>query len=114
MPEQSSRAYSPCEGHPSTSVVLLNGILTWRLCLQQVRLIEFSPCEQYLITYSSIEPSNPREKAKVLLNVFDTKTGKKLRAFDNSVDEFAIGTAAGPGGALRWPVFKWAGGPKDM
>ena len=80
----------------------------------QVRLIEFSPCEQYLITYSSIEPSNPREKAKVLLNVFDTKTGKKLRAFDNSVDEFAIGTAAGPGGALRWPVFKWAGGPKDM
>ena len=80
----------------------------------QVRLIEFSPCESYLITYSSMEPSNPREKAKVLLNVFDTKTGKKLRVFDNSVDEFAIGTAAGPGGALRWPVFKWAGGSKDL
>jgi translation initiation factor 3 subunit B len=32
---------------------------------QNVQLIEFSPAEKYLMTYSSIEPSNPREKVQV-------------------------------------------------
>jgi translation initiation factor 3 subunit B len=32
---------------------------------QNVQLIEFSPAEKYLMTYSSIEPTNPREKVQV-------------------------------------------------
>ena len=44
-------------------------------CLAQVWLLDFSPCEKYLVTYSSQEPSNPREKASVLFNVFETRTG---------------------------------------
>ncbi len=43
------------------------------------QLIDFSPGERYLMTYSSIEPSNPRESMGILLNVFDTRSGKKLR-----------------------------------
>eukprot|EP00891_Asterochloris_glomerata_P006248 jgi/Astpho2/6248/Aster-03652 len=79
----------------------------------EVRLVDFSPNERYLISYSSQDPSNPREKATVIFNVFDLKTGRKLRNFTGSVDEFAVGTAAGPAGVLRWPVFKWAGGKED-
>ena len=48
----------------------------------QVWLLDFSPCEKYLVTYSSQEPSNPREKASVLFNVFETRTGTCLSAKD--------------------------------
>uniref|UniRef100_A0A383V8L2 Eukaryotic translation initiation factor 3 subunit B n=2 Tax=Tetradesmus obliquus TaxID=3088 RepID=A0A383V8L2_TETOB len=80
---------------------------------QNVQLIEFSPAEKYLMTYSSIEPTNPREKVQVALNVFDTRSGKKLRIFGGNMEDYAIGSSAGPGGALRWPIFKWAGGLED-
>ncbi len=33
--------------------------------------------------------------------------------FEGPADEFAVGSSAGPGGALKWPVFKWAGGKDD-
>lgn len=39
--------------------------------------------------------------------------GKKLRTFEGPVDEYAVGTAAGAGGAVNWPLFKWAGGSTD-
>lgn len=71
-------------------------------------MIEFSPDEKYLITYSSREPSNPHEKAGLLLNVFDTHTGQKLRKFEGSIEEYAVGAAAGVDGSLKWPIFKWA------
>lgn len=31
------------------------------MILMQVKLIDFSPGEKYLVTYSSHEPSNPRD-----------------------------------------------------
>jgi translation initiation factor 3 subunit B len=80
---------------------------------QNVQLLEFSPAEKFMMTYSSIEPTNPREKVQVLLNVFDTRSGKKLRIFTGNMEDYAIGSSAGPGGALRWPIFKWAGGLED-
>ena len=46
----------------------------------QVWLLDFSPCERYLVSYSSQEPSNPREKASVLFNVFETRTGTRIWA----------------------------------
>ncbi|KAK9824494.1 hypothetical protein WJX72_010811 [[Myrmecia] bisecta] len=76
-------------------------------------LIDFSPCEKYLISYSSQEPNNPREKASLTLNIFDIRNGKKLRNFTGGTEDFAVGAAAGPGGSLKWPVFKWAGGCDD-
>jgi len=78
-----------------------------------VQLIEFSPAERFLFTYSHIEPTNPREKLTILLNVFDTRTGRKLRVFEGPMDDYAVGSAQGPNGSLRWPFFKWAGGLED-
>jgi len=79
----------------------------------QVRLIQFSPEETFLVTYSPVEPANPREKAGLVLNLFDSRTGRKLRNFAGSAEDYAVGAAAGPAGALKWPVFQWAGGCGD-
>eukprot|EP00252_Welwitschia_mirabilis_P007653 TRINITY_DN1925_c0_g1_i1.p1 TRINITY_DN1925_c0_g1~~TRINITY_DN1925_c0_g1_i1.p1 ORF type:complete len:724 (+),score=157.56 TRINITY_DN1925_c0_g1_i1:218-2389(+) len=83
-----------------------------RFAHQQVRLIDFSPGENFLVTYSSHEPSNPRDTQRVTLNVFDVRTGKVLREFKGSADDFATG---GTGGvtSVSWPVFRWAGGRGD-
>lgn len=79
----------------------------------QVRLIQFSPEENFVVTYSPVEPTNPREEAGLVLNLFDSRTGRKLRNFAGSAADYAVGAAAGPGGALKWPVFQWAGGCGD-
>jgi len=73
-----------------------------------VRLIEFSPDEKCMVTYSSREPSNPNEKAGLLLNVYDCNTGHKLRQFEGSIEDYAVGSAAAGDGSLKWPIFKWA------
>ncbi|CAI0413995.1 unnamed protein product [Linum tenue] len=78
----------------------------------QVKLIDFSPGEKYLVTYSSHEPSNPRDANRVVINIFDVRTGKVMRDFKGSADEFAIGGAGGVTG-VSWPVFRWGGGKDD-
>lgn len=84
---------------------------TWLTCcaaVLQVSYIEFSPDEKYVLSYSSREPSNPSEKAALLVNVFDSQNGAKLRKFEGSIEEFAVGSAAMGDGSLKWPIFKWA------
>ncbi|KAJ6373262.1 hypothetical protein OIU76_027570 [Salix suchowensis] len=78
----------------------------------QVKLIDFSPGEKYLVTYSGHEPSNPRDANRVVINIFDVRTGKVMRDFKGSADEFAIGGTGGVAG-VSWPVFKWGGGKDD-
>ncbi|XP_075646097.1 eukaryotic translation initiation factor 3 subunit B-like [Castanea sativa] len=78
----------------------------------QVKLIDFSPGEKYLVTYSSHEPSNPRDANRVVINIFDVRTGKVMRDFKGSADDFAIGGTGGVTG-VSWPVFRWAGGKED-
>nr|XP_043610796.1 eukaryotic translation initiation factor 3 subunit B-like [Erigeron canadensis] len=78
----------------------------------QVKLIDFSPGEKYLVTYSSHEPSNPRDTHRVVLNIFDVRTGKVMRDFRGSADEYAVGGAGGFTG-VSWPVFRWGGGRED-
>ena len=73
-----------------------------------VQFIEFSPCEKYLATGSTHEPTNPREQTTVVVNFFDVRSGKRLRAFQGPISDFASG-AAGARGGLTWPVFKWSG-----
>ncbi|KAI5648779.1 hypothetical protein M9H77_34784 [Catharanthus roseus] len=77
----------------------------------QVKLIDFSPGERFLVTYSSHEPSNPRDTHRVVLNIFDVRTGKIMRDFKGSADEFAI--AGGGVTGVTWPVFRWGGGKDD-
>ncbi|XP_043717989.1 eukaryotic translation initiation factor 3 subunit B-like [Telopea speciosissima] len=78
----------------------------------QVKLIDFSPGEKYLVTYSSHEPSNPRDTHRVVLNIFDVRTGKVMRDFKGSAEEFATGGTGGVSG-VSWPVFRWGGGRDD-
>eukprot|EP00850_Spirogloea_muscicola_P016935 SM000141S00879 [mRNA] locus=s141:121775:136794:- [translate_table: standard] len=78
----------------------------------QVRLLDFSPGERYMVTYSSHEPANPRDTQKVTLNIFDVRSGKNLREFKGSADDFATGGTGGAAG-VPWPVFRWAGGKED-
>ncbi|KAF3446155.1 hypothetical protein FNV43_RR11334 [Rhamnella rubrinervis] len=67
--------------------------LNWlmRYAHPQVRLIDFSPGEKYLVTYSSHEPSNPRDATRVVINIFDVRTGQVMRDFKGTPDVFAIG-----------------------
>lgn len=83
-----------------------------RFAHPQVKLIDFSPGEKYLVTYSSHEPSNPRDTHRVVLNIFDVRTGKVMRDFKGNADEFATGGSGGVSG-VSWPVFRWGGGRED-
>ena len=74
-------------------------------CNLQVSYIEFSPDEKCLLSFSTREPTNPQEKAAMQVNIFDAQTGAKLRKFEGSVEEFAVGSAAMGDGS---PIFKWA------
>ncbi|XXG83222.1 hypothetical protein AAC387_Pa10g1024 [Persea americana] len=78
----------------------------------QVKLIDFSSGEKYLVTYSSHEPSNPRDTHRVVLNIFDVRSGKVMRDFKGNADEFATGGTGGVA-AVSWPVFRWGGGKDD-
>lgn len=69
-----------------------------------VRLIEFSPNEKYLITYSSQEPIHMKDSATVTLTVFDVRSGRKLRVFEGSAEEFAIGANAGEQACDNWAL----------
>jgi hypothetical protein len=81
-----------------------------RIAHPNVSLIDISPNERYMITYSSYEAPDPREPPRCLMNIFDTRTTKLVRKFEAPIDDFAIGAAAGAQDTLIWPVFKWAGG----
>ncbi|CAB3378909.1 Hypothetical predicted protein [Cloeon dipterum] len=55
-----------------------------------VQLIDFSPCERYLVTYS---PDGPSDQRRVI--IWDVRTGAEKRSF--SLD-----------GVSLWPVFRWS------
>jgi translation initiation factor 3 subunit B len=78
-----------------------------------VQRVDFSPGEKFLVTFSAADPAGPRDRAALLLNIFDIRTGRKLRTFEGPVDEWAVGTAALPGGGLAWPLLRWSGGGDD-
>ncbi|KAF5795859.1 putative eukaryotic translation initiation factor 3 subunit B [Helianthus annuus] len=67
--------------------------------------IDLSPGEKYLANCSSHEPSNPRGTHRVVLNVFDVRTGKIMKGFNERADEFAFGETGGFTG-VSWPVFR--------
>ncbi|KAF7085558.1 hypothetical protein CFC21_088970 [Triticum aestivum] len=83
-----------------------------RFAHPQLKLIDFSPGEKYLITYSSHEPSNPRDTHRVVLNIFDVRTGKVMWEFKGSADDFTTGGNMGVSG-VSWPIFRWGGGRDD-
>lgn len=84
-----------------------------------VQLIEFSPGENYITTWSArpIEEGSPgltvEEEGKNIV-VWDIKTGKPLRSFvsyELSTPASADGEAA-PKKKVQWPAFKWSADEK--
>ncbi|KAK9924080.1 hypothetical protein M0R45_032468 [Rubus argutus] len=70
----------------------------------QVSMIDFSPGEKYLVTYSRHKSSNSSDANtihQVEVNIFDVRTGKVRR--NGTLNDFALGG----------PIFKWAGGKDD-
>lgn len=74
-----------------------------------VQLVDFSPCEKYLVTASTQEPSNPRDSATVLVKIFNVRAGQVARVFEGPLSDFVHEGVSG----LPWPLFKWAGGCDD-
>jgi len=62
---------------------------------QGVKLLDFSPKENYLVTISSYYQENDNPKDPQGIVVWDIKTGKKLRGFQSQ-------------GQVTWPVFQWS------
>ena len=52
-----------------------------------------SPNEKYLVSYSSKEPTNPRDSVTVLFNIFDSRSARKLRMFEGTADEYGTSGA---------------------
>ena len=100
-----------------------------------LQFLDFSPGERFVATCSVQEPTGPRDATQVSVCFFDTRSGRKLRAFTGGLDDFMLPGAASAAGrgvraaarvpraashapplspqGLAWPVFKWAGGADD-
>ena len=76
--------------------IMLWGGPSWKRLLKinhgGVKLIDFSPCENYLVTWS------PESDQSLALIVWDVKTGKQLRQFPG----------AQPDREMEWPAFQWS------
>jgi len=60
-----------------------------------VKLIQFSPCENFLVTFSPKYKDNDNPKDPQCIIVWDVRTGKKCRGFES------VST-------IQWPEFTWS------
>ncbi|KAH6809358.1 translation initiation factor 3B1 [Perilla frutescens var. frutescens] len=94
--------------HSKGAVVWGGGATTFdklmKFSHEEVKLIDFSPGENFLVTYSN---PNPRDTHNI--KIFNVRTGKVMREFECSADECTIRGASG----VSWPVFRWGGGRED-
>jgi len=85
--------------HASGSVALWGG-QKWskfaRFIHPGVKLVEFSPCERYLVTASPQFQDNDNPKDPQCIIVWDIRTQRKLRGFTSGKN------------STTWPVFKWS------
>ncbi|KAJ3674586.1 hypothetical protein LUZ60_005202 [Juncus effusus] len=65
-----------------------------RFVQPQVKQIDFSPGEKYLVTCSI------HDTHRVVLNIFDMRTWKLMRDFRGNGGDFC---------GVSWPIFKWGG-----
>ena len=75
--------------------------------------VAFSPCERYVYAFSETPPDSPRDPPGFILSVFEVRTGRKLRVFEGSQGEHAVGGMARHDGGMVWPAFKWSGGQEE-
>lgn len=81
-----------------------------RLAHAGVQRLAFSPCERYVASFCDVPPPGPRDPPGFVLNIFDVRSGRKLRSFEGPQTDYAVGAADRGDGSLAWPAFKWSGG----
>jgi translation initiation factor 3 subunit B len=59
---------------------------------RDVKLIDFSPNEEYIVTWS---PPTKQSGNKVVLRIFNSRNGRLMREFEGSTEEFAVGQVRG-------------------
>lgn len=79
----------------------------WALVMRfehnNVSLIDFSPCENYLITFNGTEPERDDKRNPRAIIIWDVLTGKKKRGFLGPPRSMI-----GPDGSIPWPIFLWS------
>lgn len=89
-----------------------------RFAHPKVKLIDFSPLENYLVTWSNdpleLPPAGHPARATMPFTqedegkqvfVWDLKKGLLLRSFSGMTGD---GQSSGPGKKMHWPMFKWS------
>lgn len=71
----------------------------------------FSECERYLYIYTDVPPEGG--PPRFALSVYEVRTGRKLRVFEGSQADHAVGAARRPDGGLAYPAFKWSAGVEN-
>lgn len=70
---------------------------------QSVTMLDFSPCENYLITFNGTEPERDDKRSPRALVVWDILTGRRKRGFMAPPRSIL-----GPDGSIPWPIFQWS------
>jgi len=68
-----------------------------RFSHEGVQFFDFSPCENYLVTFSPNAPVNRQLDEPNAIIIWETRTGVKKRSFNADMH-----------GAPHWPIFKWS------
>lgn len=66
---------------------------------QNVKLVEYSPSELYVVTFSPQYHENDDPKDPKCIIIWDVRTGAKLRGFTGSTNAT---------GNIVWPAFQWS------
>lgn len=68
-----------------------------------VMRMDFSPCENYMVTFNGIPPERDDKKYPRSVLVWDIHTGKTKRGFLGPPPALL-----GPDGQIPWPLFQWS------
>ena len=68
-----------------------------RFSHEGVQFFDFSPCENYLVTFSPNAPASKQLDEPNAIIIWETRTGVKKRSFNADMH-----------GAPHWPIFKWS------
>lgn len=67
----------------------------------------FSECEKYIYIFTDVPPEG-KNPPRFVLSVFEVGAGRKMRVFEGSQEDHAVGAARRPDGGLAFPAFKWS------
>jgi translation initiation factor 3 subunit B len=103
-------------------ILIFRGGDTWKRCARfahpNVKLIDFSPCEKYVVTWS-VDPCELEPGQFHNIGVWESNTGKLLRSFPFDVAtiekkeeevEILLREQKSPVQIVKaaWPLFKWS------